>query len=89
MDRSVVVFIEGVIAFIVLAGTGMGAFSLWLRARRLQAHPDHAALEPLREENTQLRDRLAELEERVDFVERRLIQGHPLSQLPQPEMTPV
>ncbi len=90
MDRSVIGFIEGIVAFMVLAATGMSAYSLWLRSRA-QARPelDNSALDALREENSELRARLAEVEERVDFVERRLVQEQQPPRLPkQPERTP-
>ena len=91
MDRSVVAFVEGVVAFIVLAATGMSAVSLWLRSRAQGRHTlDNSALEALREENTELRARLAEVEERVDFVERRLVQEPQPPRLPKPpDRTPV
>ena len=81
-------FIKAVIAFVLLAGTGMTGFWLWLRARA-GATPDLTKfLDALREENAQLQAdlsaRMAELEERVDFTERRLVQGREVARLPQP-----
>jgi hypothetical protein len=64
--------------------------SLWLRSRA-QARPelDNSALDALREENSELRARVAEVEERVDFVERRLVQEQQPPRLPiQRERTP-
>lgn len=91
MDHSVVAFLEGVVAFIVLAATGMSGVSLWLRSRaQRQGHLDSSGLEALHQENSDLRARMAELEERVDFVERRLVQEQQPPRLaPQPERTPV
>jgi hypothetical protein len=34
MDPSDIAFIKGVITFVLVAGTGMSAFWLWLRERR-------------------------------------------------------
>ena len=84
-------FLEGVVAFIVIAGTVEHGLSLWLR-HRAQRRPelDGAGIEALREENSELRTRVAELEERVDFVERRLVREQPPLRLPnEPQRTPV
>lgn len=78
MDPQDKDFIRYVVAFLLVAGTGMSAFWLWLKSR---GRP-HADLEKivgaLRDENAQLQAdlgaRMAELEERVDFAERRLVQ---------------
>lgn len=85
MGHIVLPFIEAIVSFIVIAATGMTGVSLWLRYRA-QNRPelDGGAVEDLREENVELRSRLAELEERVDFVERRMIHEHP----PQPSQPP-
>jgi hypothetical protein len=94
MDASTVAFVKGVIAFALLAGTGMTAFWLWLRARA-RPHPEFDRIvQDLREENAQLHAefgaRLAELEERLDFVERRLVQERAPAQLPSARIpTPV
>jgi hypothetical protein len=88
---GLVPFLEGVVAFIVIAGTVEHGVSLWLR-HRAQRRPelDGAGIETLREENSELRTRVAELEERVDFVERRLVREQPPLRLPnEPERTPV
>jgi hypothetical protein len=81
-------FIKAVIAFVLVAGTGMTGFWLWLRARA-RATPDLTKfLDSVREENAQveadLSARIAELEERVDFTERRMVQGQEPARLPQP-----
>ncbi len=83
---SDIAFIKGVIAFVLVAGTSMGALRMWLRARN-NASPDTGRLlDALREENLQLRAdleaRMAEIEERVDFTERRLVQDRPNPRLP-------
>jgi len=88
---GLVPFLEGVVAFIVIAGTVEHGVSLWLR-HRAQRRPERegAEIEALREENSELRTRLAELEERVDFVERRFAREQPPRRLPnEPERTPV
>jgi hypothetical protein len=90
-----VAFIRAVIAFVLLAGTGLTAFRLWLRARPPVPRDLERTLDALREENAQLNAdltaRLAELEERVDFTERRLVQGREPARLPEPRKsrTPV
>ena len=88
MGPGDIFFIKAVIVVVLVAGTGMTGFWLWLRARP-RATPDLAkALDSVREENAQLEAdlsaRIAELEERVDFTERRLVQEREPARLPQP-----
>ena len=86
MDPSDVAFVKGVIAFVLIAGTAMGAFWLWLRERR-RALPGADHVDALREENARFQAeidaRLAELEERIDFTERRLVQERSTARLPE------
>ena len=88
MSPSDIAFVKAVIAFVLLAGTGMTAFWLWLRARGRAAPDLSKFLDSVREENAQLeadlRARIAELEERVDFTERRMVQEREPARLPQP-----
>ena len=88
MNPSDIAFVKAVIAFLLLAGTGMTAFWLWLRARGRAAPDLSKFLDSVREENAQLeadlRARIAELEERVDFTERRMVQEREPARLPQP-----
>jgi hypothetical protein len=88
MNPSDIAFVKAVIAFVLLAGTGMTAFWLWLRARGRAAPDLSKFLDSVREENAQLeadlRARIAELEERVDFTERRMVQEREHGRLPQP-----
>ena len=88
MSPPDIVFIKAVIAFVLLAGTGMTGFWLWLRARGRAAPDLNKLLDSVREENAQLetdlRARMGELEERVDFVERRFVQERDVAQLPKP-----
>jgi hypothetical protein len=94
MDQSTIAFVKGVIAFLLVAGTGAGLFWLWLRSR---AHPSpdlERMIDGVREENAYLHSdlmaRMAELEERIDFAESRLVQDRESSRLPSPlERTPV
>jgi hypothetical protein len=83
-----IVFIKAVIAFVLVAGTGMTGFWLWLRARARVAPDLSKFLDSVREENAQLgadlSARIAELEERVDFTERRMVQEREPARLPQP-----
>ncbi len=98
MDPADVAFIKGVIAFLLVAGTGIGAFSMWLRHRaKLMVHPPtdlDRIVQGLREDaerlEAELGQRVLELEERVDFVERRLVQERDAPRLPSPPVrTPV
>jgi hypothetical protein len=88
MSPSDIVFVKAVIAFLLLAGTGMTGFWLWLRARGRAAPDLSKILDAVREENAQLQAdlsaRIAELEERVDFTERRMVQEREPARLPQP-----
>jgi hypothetical protein len=90
MGHVVLPFIEAVVGFIVIVATVESGVSLWLRYRA-QNHPElgTAALEDVRAENSELRTRMAELEERVDFVERRIAQEQQPARLQPPERTPV
>ena len=91
MDPSDVAFIKGVIAFVLVAGTGMSAFWLWLRERRRSRPAVDRIVDALREENAALQAelgaRMGELEERVDFVERRVVQAPKVEPLPQGRIT--
>lgn len=92
MERDILRFIEGITAFVLPAATALTAYWLWLRFRQ-RARLDHDRdLELLREENAQLRAeldaRLAEIDERVDFVERRLVQESDRARLEPPSRTP-
>jgi len=88
MHPNDIAFVKAVIAFLLVAGTGMTAFWLWLRARGRAAPDLSKVLDAVREENAQvhadLSARIAELEERVDFTERRLVQEREPARLPQP-----
>lgn len=91
MDPSDVAFIKGVIAFVLFAGTGMSTFWLWLRERGRGRPEVDRIVDALREENAalhaELGARVFELEERVDFVERRLVQAPKVEPLPQTRIT--
>ena len=54
MSPSDIVFVKAVIGFVLLAGTGMIGFWLWLRARARAAPDLSKFLDSVREENTQL-----------------------------------
>lgn len=90
MDHEVLVFIEAVTAFTLPALTGLMAYYMWLRHVRRLPSDTAGDLAELREENAQIRaeleTRLAEFDERVNFVERRMVQS-PISppQLQRPE----
>ncbi len=92
MDGDTVAFIKGIVMFIVLAGAGLRAYRLRLEARQIASAANDDALERLREENAELRAeveaRVAELDERVDFIERRLVQDLERPRLPAPTRVP-
>ncbi|HEY6222243.1 MAG TPA: hypothetical protein VIW26_00545 [Gemmatimonadales bacterium] len=94
MDPSNVAFIKGVIAFLLVSGTGMGGCWLWFRLRAAYRGDAQTVIDALKDEHARLEaemaSRMAELEDRVDFVERRLVQGRPPTNLPpHKERTPV
>lgn len=93
MDRGIVAFIEGIVSIALFAAIGFTGFSLWSRTRARNQPPADGLLEAMRDENAQmyadLSARLAELEERIDFAERRLTlepgQGRlPTARIPTP-----
>ncbi len=95
MDAPTIAFIKGVIAFLLVAGTGMTGTWLWFRLRATyRSDGQQTVIDTLRDEHARLEaelgSRMAELEDRVDFVERRLVQGRPPANQPLPrERTPV
>jgi hypothetical protein len=86
MDPSDIGFLKAVVAFALVAGTGLSAVRLWLRARTQPLPELDRIVEALREDNARLQAelgaRMAELEERVDFAERRLVQEREAPRLP-------
>ena len=94
MDQSMIAFIKGAIAFLMVSGTAMTGVWLWFRLRATYRTDAQPVIDALRDEHARLEaemgSRMAELEDRVDFVERRLVQGKPPTNLPpRPERTPV
>jgi hypothetical protein len=91
MDPSTIAFIKGAVAFVLVAGTGMSAYWLRLRGRRIGRPEVDRIVDALREENAALQAelgaRMTELEERVDFVERRAVQAPPIERLPRGRIT--
>jgi hypothetical protein len=78
MDSSVIAFAEAMVLAVVLIGSGLTFYSLRLR-HRSRGNPElendlRDQIELEAERRAALEARLAELEERVDFTERRLIQ---------------
>lgn len=77
MDPTDMGFIKGAVVFALLSGTGLTAYWLRLRAKML-SRTDQPALDRIHEELVQshagLEARLLEVEERLDFAERRLLQ---------------
>jgi hypothetical protein len=80
VDPTDIGFIKGAIAFALIASTGLTAYWLRLRARFL-AQRDPDALERAHEDLVRAKAdweaRLLEIEERLDFAERRLLQQAP------------
>ena len=94
MDHADIAFVKGVIAFLLLSGTSMTGLWLWFRLRATYRGDAQAMIDALKDEHARLEaemaSRMAELEDRVDFVERRLVQGRPPTNLPpHKERTPV
>lgn len=94
MNPSVIAFIEAAVAFVLVAGAGLNAFKIWSSSRARSAPAVERLIEDVREENAGLHAdlvaRIAELEERVDFAERRLMQEREPDRLPSPQArTPV
>jgi len=79
-------FVKAVIAFVLVAGTALTALRMWLRSRTTTRLDHEPQLDLLRQEHAQLRSdleaRLAEIEERVDFTERRMTQERSPQRLP-------
>src|ERR1043166_7077126 len=88
MSPPDIAFLKAVIAFVLMAGAGVTGFLLLLRGRGRGAADLSKFLDSGREENAQLQAdlsaRIAELEERVDFTERRMVQEREPARLPQP-----
>ena len=94
MDPSDIAFVKGAIAFLLVSVTGMTGLWLWFRLRATYRSDAQPAIDALKDEHARLEaemaSRMAELEDRVDFVERRLVQGRPPTNLPpHKERTPV
>jgi hypothetical protein len=94
MDQSDIDFIKGVIVFVLIAGAGLRAMRIWLGERRRGRPELDGVVDALREENAALQaelgNRMLELEERVDFVERRMVQAPKPEPLPEPRVvTPI
>jgi len=91
MNPVDIAFIKGAVTFVLLAGTGMSAWWHWLRERHRGRPDSDRIVDALREENAALQSdlaaRIGEIEERVDFVERRLVQPPRAEPLPQSRIT--
>jgi hypothetical protein len=94
MGPQVVAFTEGIVTLVVFAGIGLTGFWLWSHHRgRPQPDPERV-LDVLREDNAQLHAdlgaRITELEDRLDFVERRMVRAGGQGQAPSTRIpTPV
>lgn len=78
MDPIDIAFIKGIVTFSVVALTTLAAYWLRLRSKALTGS-NQPELEQLQEDlsltRTTLESRVLELEERLDFAERRLLQA--------------
>lgn len=92
MSGDDVAFIKAVVMMCLFAGAGLSAYWLRIRARQLGGSNRDEILEAVRDEMAQLRAdvdaRMVELDERTDFVERRLAQQRDTSRLPAPSELP-
>lgn len=86
MNGEDAAFVKAVIMFVLFAGTGMGGYWLRIRGRHLAASSRDDLPDAVRDEMAQLRAdvdaRMIELDERMDFVERRLVQEGDKPRLP-------
>ena len=93
MDASDIAFLKVVVIAVILAGTGLTTYWLRLRYRAKEAlrPPNEGLAEAdLAELRGVLEARIGELEERVDFAERRLVQEQDeRARLHRPLPTPV
>jgi hypothetical protein len=92
MNGDDVAFIKAVVMLFLFAGTGLSAYWLRLRSRQLSGSSRDDILEAVRDEVAQLRAdvdaRMIELDERMDFVERRLVQEGEQPRLPASSRVP-
>ena len=94
MDQSDIAFLKGMVVFVLMAVTSLSTYWMRLRARQRIILTGDQVVDAMREENAQLgadlEARMAELEERVDFAERRLLQERHEARRPAaPTHTPV
>jgi hypothetical protein len=86
MDPVLVDFAKGVAAFLLTAATGLTAYWLWLRARHLAGPGRDRVLDAVRDEKVQLHadidTQMAELDGRMNFVERRFVHHRERPRLP-------
>jgi hypothetical protein len=86
MNGDDVAFIKAVVMMVLFAGTGLSVYWLRLRSRQLSGSSRNEIFEAVRDEVAQLRadvdTRMIELDERMDFVERRLVQEGDKPRLP-------
>jgi hypothetical protein len=94
MPPADVAFIKAIIGIVVLGGFGLAFYWLRLRHRAPAAPELEREVAALNEDQAALRavleSRLNDLEERLDFAERQLVQRSPLPRVaPPPARTPV
>ena len=88
MDPINETFIRYCIAFVLVSGTVMTGIRLWFKYRHLPPGGSDPEILALRDEQARveadLGSRIADLEQRLDFVERRLVQEQRPARLPEP-----
>ena len=94
MDVADIAFVKAMVMATFVAGTALTAYWLRLRSRMLRSPDLERQMEAVREEarleRETLESRLAELEERVDFTERRLAEApRQAARLEPPVVTPI
>lgn len=91
MGPDEIAFIKAVVLLVIGVGAARTGVQLWIRARhRTLAEADTQAIAELREDQQQLQTYVMELEERLDFTERRLLQYDEPPTNPEPrQLTPV
>src|SRR6266481_8296868 len=83
MDPENANFVRYCTAFVLVSGTAMCGISLWFKSRHLPRGESDPEVLALRDEQARLEadlgSRIMDLEQRLDFVERRLVQERRLA----------
>jgi len=88
MDPENANFVRYCIAFVLVSGTVMTGIRLWFKSRNFPRGESDPEILALRDEQARveadLGSRIMDLEQRLDFVERRLVQEQRQARLPEP-----